>query len=155
MTDFQLFEEEWHEPVWDALSEMEQLLLLHEAYAEKKFRECDGHGWSLVVDCGQASIQCANCEGSFEYLAGPEYQELINCEIDIFYPRIETEESGTWDNPEREPVLEFYTEYPQDLAGCAYYRGEGTCSYYCNTEPSCQTNEPEQGWPSVRFKDLP
>ena len=137
------------------MNDIDRMSVLHEAYAEKDFRECDGHGWSLFIDCGSASIQCANCGGSFEYIAGPDYQEMINCEIDIFYPRIEMVESGTWDCPEREPMLEFYTEHPQDLSGCAYYQGKGTCSYGCWEEPRCQTGEPLEGWPSERFKDLP
>jgi hypothetical protein len=152
---FEFFEEQWNVPPWDSLGEVEQILVLHEAYAEKKFRECDGHSWSLVVDMGQASIECVNCQGSFEYLAGPEYQDLINCEVDIFYPRLEAEESGTGDCVEREYVLEFYTEHPEDLSGCAYFRGVGTCSYGCWEEPRCHTDEPEKGWPSERFKDLP
>ncbi|QGH79456.1 hypothetical protein SEA_LIMPID_145 [Streptomyces phage Limpid] len=152
---FEFFEAQWEEPAWDALSKTEQLLLVHEAYAEKQFRECDGHAWTLVVDCGQASIQCVNCEGSFEYVAGPDYQDMINCEVDIYYPRIEIEISGSYDNPEREPVLEFYTEHPEDLSGCAYFQGKGTCSYGCWEEPRCHTDEPEGGWPSERFKDMP
>lgn len=35
----------------------------------------------------------------------------------------------------------------KDLSGCAYYRGVGTCSYGCREEPSCQTDEPIDGWP--------
>lgn len=38
-----------------------------------------------------------------------------------------------------------------DLSGCAYFRGVGTCSFGCYDEPSCQTDEPEFGWPSERY----
>lgn len=155
MTGFELFESQWEHPPWDAMSEIEQLMVLHEAYAEKKFRECDGHAWKLVVDCGFASIQCDFCNGNFSYIAGPDYEEMISCEVEIFYPRIEVEVSGSYDNPEHEPVLEFYTEHPDDLSGCAYYKGKGTCSYGCWEEPRCQTDQPAEGWPSERFKDSP
>ena len=37
-----------------------------------------------------------------------------------------------------------------DLGTCAYYRGEGTCSYGCTTEPSCFTDRPREGWPCER-----
>lgn len=46
-----------------------------------------------------------------------------------------------------------------DLATCAYYRRanklpgydpEGTCSFGCVDEPACLTEEPMDGWPSVR-----
>ena len=29
---------------------------------------------------------------------------------------------------------------------CAYYRGIGICSFGCWEEPSCRTEEPEEGW---------
>lgn len=40
----------------------------------------------------------------------------------------------------------------EDMSGCAYFRGVGTCSFGCYSEPSCQTDQPEFGWPSERYK---
>jgi len=37
-----------------------------------------------------------------------------------------------------------------DRGTCAYYRGEGTCSFGCSTEPSCMTDRPREGWPCER-----
>lgn len=37
-----------------------------------------------------------------------------------------------------------------DLSGCDWFRGVGTCSFGCRDEPSCQTCEPEDGWPGTR-----
>lgn len=39
-----------------------------------------------------------------------------------------------------------------DPASCPYFRGVGKCDSGCYTEPSCQTDEPEFGWPSTRYK---
>jgi hypothetical protein len=30
-----------------------------------------------------------------------------------------------------------------DYKNCAYYKGEGMCSYGCYSEPICRTNDPE------------
>lgn len=42
----------------------------------------------------------------------------------------------------------------RDLSSCPYYRGEGTCTSGCQTEPSCVTDEPLGGWPAVRAERL-
>lgn len=34
-----------------------------------------------------------------------------------------------------------------NLSTCAYYRGKGSCSFGCYTEPACITDEPMTGWP--------
>ncbi len=39
-----------------------------------------------------------------------------------------------------------------DLASCPYYRGVGKCESGCREEPSCITDEPLKGWPSLREK---
>jgi len=152
LTDlFEMHEAEWHQPPWDALSPTEQLLILHEAYAYKKMHECDYHIWYLVVDCGQASIECQDCNATLGMVYGlDEYQDMINGEFPIWYPRIE---SGKHEDDE--PEIKFFEEQPEDLSGCAYYQGKGTCSYGCWEEPRCQTDEPLEGWPSEAFKDLP
>jgi len=152
MTDiFEMHEAEWHQPPWDALSPIEQLLILHEAYAYKKMHECDGHFWYLVVDSGTASIECQDCNATLGMVYGvEEYQDMINGSFQVWYPRIEAGK-----NADDEPELLFYEEEPEDMSGCAYFRGKGTCSYGCYSEPSCQTDEPLDGWPSERFKDLP
>lgn len=41
-----------------------------------------------------------------------------------------------------------------DLSNCAYYRGVGTCSYSCYSEPACFTDEPLEGWPGRLTKKL-
>jgi hypothetical protein len=40
----------------------------------------------------------------------------------------------------------------EDMSSCDYFRGVGKCSMGCYTEPSCQTDRPEFGWPSERYK---
>jgi hypothetical protein len=40
-----------------------------------------------------------------------------------------------------------------DLSSCPYFQGTGTCSFGCVTEPSCQTDRPDEGWPSERPLD--
>lgn len=40
----------------------------------------------------------------------------------------------------------------EDPSDCAYFRGVGKCSMGCYTEPSCQTDRPEFGWPSEKYK---
>lgn len=35
---------------------------------------------------------------------------------------------------------------------CAYYRGEGICSFGCREEPVCLTDEPEGGWHWSAYK---
>lgn len=34
-----------------------------------------------------------------------------------------------------------------DLSACPYFRGEGSCTFGCTTEPSCMTDRPREGWP--------
>lgn len=38
-------------------------------------------------------------------------------------------------------------EFQSDRSHCAYWRGEGTCSFGCTDEPECQTGTPSGGWP--------
>lgn len=40
----------------------------------------------------------------------------------------------------------------EDLSSCEYFRGVGKCTMLCYSEPSCQTDRPEFGWPSERYK---
>lgn len=40
----------------------------------------------------------------------------------------------------------------EDPAACKYFRGVGTCSRSCYSEPSCQTNRPEFGWDSEKYR---
>jgi hypothetical protein len=37
-----------------------------------------------------------------------------------------------------------------DLSSCPYYNGTGICSFGCREEPRCRTEEPLNGWPSMR-----
>jgi hypothetical protein len=37
-----------------------------------------------------------------------------------------------------------------DLSACPYYNGTGICSFDCREEPHCRTDEPLNGWPSMR-----
>lgn len=36
---------------------------------------------------------------------------------------------------------------PLDLSDCPWFQGTGHCSHQCQTEPSCETDRPEGGWP--------
>lgn len=54
--------------------------------------------------------------------------------------------AGTWSDKR----LECEVEYEQDMSSCPHYQGTGTCSFGCWEEPSCFTDEPMNGWPSVR-----
>lgn len=40
-----------------------------------------------------------------------------------------------------------------DGRDCPWYKGEGTCATGCWTEPSCQTDEPINGWPETYWFD--
>lgn len=141
---FELVEEEWKEPTWENLDDLERMNILHDAYTYKAMYECDGHWWKLVVESGSASIRCEDCKCDFGMYSGlRDYEEYIDGEFPIWYPRIEGSEEGI--------ELAFYEEQPEDLSGCAYFRGVGQCSYGCWEEPRCQTDEPIEGWPSIRF----
>lgn len=141
---FELSKEEYLEPTWENLSELERRSVLEDAYAYKAMHECDGHFWYLVIESGSASIRCQDCKCNFEMYSGlRDYEEYIDGEFPIWYPRLE----GNGEDLE----LAFYEEQPEDKSGCAYFRGVGTCSYGCYQEPSCQVDEPLEGWPSERF----
>lgn len=40
----------------------------------------------------------------------------------------------------------------EDPASCEYFRGVGKCSLGCYSEPSCQTDRPEFGWDSEKYR---
>ncbi|QWT30023.1 hypothetical protein SEA_TUNATARTARE_151 [Streptomyces phage TunaTartare] len=54
----------------------------------------------------------------------------------------------------RQSVVAISKDTPRDSdpASCPYFRGVGKCDSGCYTEPSCQTDRPEFGWPSERYK---
>lgn len=50
-----------------------------------------------------------------------------------------------------DPVIELVAqalyEDGYDRSECAYFKGEGVCSFGCQDEPACQTGMPPGGWP--------
>lgn len=64
--------------------------------------------------------------------------------------------------PERPDILDTAAwalhDLQTDRSQCAYFRGEGTCTFGCTDEPECQTGQPSEGWPSeqlrARYGDL-
>ena len=41
-----------------------------------------------------------------------------------------------------------------DKGLCAYFLHQGSCSFWCRDEPSCQTDRPREGWPSEQLAGL-
>ena len=61
------------------------------------------------------------------------------------------DDSGPTETPPAPAVFCLESFKPErDLSGCDWFRGVGTCSFGCTDEPRCQTQEPENGWPSTR-----
>lgn len=54
----------------------------------------------------------------------------------------------------RPGLLSLKKDTPRDEGPerCPYFRGVGTCESRCYSEPSCQTDRPEFGWPAERYK---
>lgn len=44
------------------------------------------------------------------------------------------------------------SEEVSDLSACPYFQGVGQCASGCNSEPSCQTDRPHEGWPMERVR---
>lgn len=58
--------------------------------------------------------------------------------------RFRQDDRGVW--VDNRPRPEFY----HDRGECDFFQGVGSCSFSCTDEPTCQTMEPEGGWPSQR-----
>lgn len=71
--------------VFNDLDPFYQMVILQEAYAEKVFRECPKHHWSLHVDFGSVSITCDVCDGDFSYTGAYEYTEDLVGSVSLAY----------------------------------------------------------------------
>lgn len=77
--------------VFNDLDSFYQVVILQEAYAEKEFRECPEHRWSLHIDFGSVSITCDVCDGDFSYTGAHDYIEDLNGSVSLAYVKWEQE----------------------------------------------------------------
>jgi hypothetical protein len=65
------------EIVFNELSPFDQYIMLRNAYDEKRFHDCSGHIWELIIEYGSIFLICEKCEGDYSHILH-EYQEHLN-----------------------------------------------------------------------------